>query len=318
MSSPDQIAAGGWSHSGRHRPWITPKDLFWLLYLYPVRFLFRVMPGDLLRHGVELALPVVPLLFRAARKELERKLATALGASDQTSRRIAERFLANFARRIRDDLIGDRLLASGQLRQVELDGLDHLESARQAGKGVMLVSGHFFATRLAKRYLAEIGYPILSVRHHSPPDTQMGRLGSTWLQKRYIEFLHGVIREEVLLDDPECTLKIFARLRSGGLVHIYLDAPFSHEQMRLPFLGKNPRFPTGFLRIVRLSGCALVPMTCLGHSSRLVIRFEEPLRLDGSGGPEEFAARNLPPLVRWLEAQIRTHPDEWDAWRFRL
>jgi KDO2-lipid IV(A) lauroyltransferase len=289
-----------------------------LLYLYPVRFLFRVMPAGLVRNGVELALPVVPMLFRAARREVERKLTTALGASDETSRRIAERFLANLVRRMRDDLIGDRLLASGQLPRVELAGLDHLESARQAGKGVMLVSGHFYATRLAKRYLAEIGYPILSVRHHSPPDTQMGRLGSRWLQKRYIEFLHGVIREEVLLDDPECTLKIFARLRSGGLVHIYLDAPFSHEQMRLPFLGRNPRFPAGFLRIVRLSGCALVPMTCLGHSSRLVIRFEEPVWPGDSGGPEEFTARNLPPLVRWLEAQIRAYPDEWDAWRFRL
>lgn len=318
MSSLDQIAAGGWSQSGRHRPWVTAKDLFWLLYLYPVRFLFRVMPAGLARNGVELALPVVPLLFRAARKELECKLTRVLGVSDQTSRRIAERFLANLVRRMRDDLIGDRLLASGQLSRVELAGLDHLESARQAGKGVMLISGHFYATRLAKRYLAQIGYPILSVRHHSPPDAQMGRLGSTWLQKRYIEFLHGVIREEVLLDDPECTLKIFARLRSGGLVHIYLDAPFSHEQVRVPFLGKNPRFPAGFLRIVRLSGCALVRMTCLGHSSRLVIRFEEPVRLAGSGRPEEFTARNLPPLVRWLEAQIRTYPDEWDAWRFRL
>lgn len=263
-------------------------------------------------------MPFFQLLLRGARKELERELAARLNVTVGQARSISRRFLANAIRRLRDDLIMDKLLAAGRLRPVEVAGLDHLESARRAGRGVMVVSGHFYATRLAKRYLAELGYPMLSVRHGSPPDKQMGYLGRKWLQKRYLDFLHGVIRDEVFLQDPECTLKIFARLRSGGLVHVHMDAPFSRDQMRLPFLGKHSRFPGGFLRIVRVSGCALVPMLCLGDSSGFSIRFDEPIRLIDGASHEEFISRNLPPLVRWLEAQILAYPDQWDAWRIRL
>ncbi len=159
---------------------------------------------------------------------------------------------------------------------------------------------------------------MLSVRHGEPPDAQMGRLGSQWLQKRYVDFLHGVIRDEVFLQDPEFALKVLARLRSGGLVQVHIDALFSRDQVRLQFLGTHRRFPAGFLRFVRLSGCALVPMLCLGDSGRLAIRFEPPLRLIDGGSQEEFVMRNLPPLVGWLEMQIREHPDQWDAWRIRL
>lgn len=307
-----------WSGSEYGRPLFSAKDLLWLLYLYPVRSCVRRLPVSFVQSCTERAMPIFHLLLRGARKHLERELAAKLGVTAELTRSIAGRFLANAVRRLRDDLIVDKLLAAGRLRPVQITGLDSLESARRAGRGVMVVSGHFYATRLAKRYLAEIGYPMLSVRHGAPPDQQMGRLGSKWLQKRYVDFLHGVIRDEVFIQDPECTLKIFARLRSGGLVHVHIDAPFSRDEMRVPFLGQRRRFPTGFLRIVRLSGCAVVPMLCLGDSSGFVIRFEEPVRLIDGTTHQEFAAHNLPPLVRWLEQQIREHPDQWDAWRIRL
>lgn len=307
------------SEADRRRPLLAPKDLVWLLYLYPVRFCVQRMPLPLLRAIGEAATPFVELLLQRSRKALEGELSSRLGlnAAGGQARQIARRCLANAVRRLLDDLVLEAGMAPGRLRPAEITGLEHLEGARRAGRGVMVVSGHFYATRLAKRYLAELGYPMLSVRHGAPPDTQMGRLGSKWLQKRYVDFLHRVIRDEVFLQDPECTLKVFARLRSGGLVHVHIDAPFSRDEVRLPFLGRLRRFPAGFLRIVRLSGCALVPMLCLGDRSRFAIRFDEPVRLIDGASHEEFIARNLPALVRRLEAQILEYPDQWDAWRIR-
>ena len=294
--------------------------MLWLLYLYPLRFLARSIPVRMFHLARRSAMPLFQLLLSKPRKRVAWELAAKFGSdvpAEQTEQ-IATRFMANAVHRLFDDLILDRLLAAGTLKPAELTGLEHLEAARKAGTGAMLVNGHFFATRLAKRYLAQIGYPILSVRHGMPRDAQMGRLGERYLQRRYLEFLHDVIGEEVFTQDPECTLKIFRRLRCGGLVHIYIDAPFSREETRVPFLGKRPRFPAGYLRIARLSGCSVLPMLCLGNSSGLVIRFDEPVKLVPAASEEEFISRNLPNLVRMLEAQIIEYPDAWDAWRIRL
>jgi KDO2-lipid IV(A) lauroyltransferase len=313
-------AADALGHPAHKRPLVSAKDALWLLYLYPLRYFARAMPVRLLPLARHSAMPLLQLLLSKPRKRVAQELAARFGPevpAEQT-RQIATRFIANAVHRLFDDLVLDRLLASGTLKPVELTGLEYLEAARKAGKGVMVVNGHFFATRLAKRYLAQIGYPMLSVRHPMPPDLQMGRLGERRLQRRYLDFLHGVIGEEVFTQDPECTLKIFRRLRSGGLVHIYIDAPFSREEFRVPFLGKRPRFPAGYLRLAHLSGCFVVPMLCLGNSSGLIIRFDEPLKLLPAAGAEEFISRNLPNLVRKLEAQIIEHPDAWDAWRIRL
>jgi KDO2-lipid IV(A) lauroyltransferase len=260
--------------------------------------------------------PVYQVISRKKRREVLRYLTQASGpgfpAADLTE--TARRFIANALFRVFDDLILHKLASTNRLTFSELRGLEHLRDAMAAGKGAIIVSGHFYANRVAKRYLAEIGYPMMSVRHGQPPDPAMGRLGERFLQPRYIEFLHGVIRDEVLLQDPDCVLKILKRLRAGGLVNIHVDAVFSRHVVSLPFLGTYWLFPTGFLQIARLSRCALVPMLCLGDSRRLTIIFDEPIDLDYGLSELQFVSVNLPKLVDKLQSQIRQYPDQWDAW----
>jgi KDO2-lipid IV(A) lauroyltransferase len=290
------------------------KDFFWLIYLFPIRWLAGVLPPERFVQGGMLLEPFCQILTGNSRKRMETILGRALGLTRQASSVIARRFVRSTLRRVLDDHVINRLAASGEWLCEEMRGLDVLDMALAKGKGVVLVTGHFHASRLAKRYLAALGYPVLSIRNGDPPDPAAGVFGRKYLQQRYVRLLNGVIRDEVMLQDPELTLKVMQRLRAGGIVNIHIDTFYSADTLTLPLLGFPWEFPVGFLRIARACGSALIPMFCRGNSSGFSITFEPEFPLEDAGDAEEFASRNLNGLTRYLEDQVRSQPDEWDLW----
>jgi KDO2-lipid IV(A) lauroyltransferase len=298
------------------RPLVMTKDILWLIYLYPLRFLAWLMPAATMRLLGRALGRAFQLVSGGQKRVVVSRLAGALGPEVSVAEleRMADCYAANSVNRAIDDLILNRLIRAGRLNPADLRGLEHLQEALAPGRGVVLLSGHFFANRVAKRWLAGMGYSPLSVRNGEPPDRRLGRLGKRWLQPRFSRFLHAVIRDEAFVKDPQCPLKILKRLRCGGIVSVNFDGPFAHHRAKLPFLGRIKRFPTGFLEIIRLSRCAVVPMLCLGDSRHFTIRFLKGLELGQWDSREEFVSSNLPTLVRILESDIRAHPEEWELW----
>jgi len=126
--------------------------------------------------------------------------------------------------------------------------------------------------------------------------------------------LHAIVGDTADLLTPSCTLKILQRLRSGGLVSIMMDVAGGARVIQSRLLGAPHRFSAGLLDIIRLSGCAVVPMLSLGRSSDLRIVFSPPLDIVQSASRDEFIDRNLPTFVQCLEKQIADHPEEWVLW----
>lgn len=306
-------AASPYTRSDGPLPWITVKDVLWALYLYVGRPLSGASlpnPHLILR----VAEPVFQILSAPQKGEVLPKLAAAFGP--ETPRPIlkamARSYIANAVRQAVDDL----MLARGDahMRCLSFQGREYLDTALAGGNGVLLVAMHWHAGRAALRYLASIGYPVMSIRNGQPSDRRMGRIGRRFLQPRYVDFLHEVIRDEVFVQDRECTLKALGRLRSGGIVNIHIDAPFSRNLITVPFLGRTRRFPTGALHLARISGCSVLPMIALGCTQSLEIRIEHPLPLDRSLPAGEFCQSHLLALIRILETQVREHPDQWELW----
>jgi lauroyl/myristoyl acyltransferase len=123
-----------------------------------------------------------------------------------------------------------------------------------------------------------------------------------------------VIRDEVSAQDRECTLKILQRLRSGGLVDIHLDGRAGARPLQWPLMGIPRRFSVGIFDLVRLSGCAVVPMLCVGRSTGFRIVFSPRLQLVMTATRDEFVAANLVTFVRVLEEQILNNPEQWTLW----
>jgi lauroyl/myristoyl acyltransferase len=298
------------------RPLVAIKDIAWLLYLYPARWLARVLPLRFVYALGDAAGACAAACLPATRKALLRSLALAFSPDigDPALNALADRYFRNDILRFLDDLLMQRLLREHRLRNAEVVHLDNLTQALAAGHGALLVSPHFFASRLAKRHLATIGFPSLSVRHHAPPDRHAGRFGMRFLQKHYVALVGEALGDEVSALDPECSLKMLARLRSGGLVDCHMDAACSREVVRRSFCGREKPFPAGFLHVAKLAGCPLVPLECLGNSRRLRIEVGKPIWLSDAPDRRSFVETNLTPVLRVVEEQIKRHPAEWDLW----
>lgn len=155
---------------------------------------------------------------------------------------------------------------------------------------------------------------MLTVRDEISQGDWWGRWGRRILARRRLEFIRAIIGESVCIQDRGCTLKIFSRLRSGGLVNIHFDGLSGAETTLSSFLGSPRRFSTGTLDIVRLSGCAVIPMVSLGNSSAFRIVFGPMFDIVHVPGRDEFIRANLPAFVQTIEKQIVNYPEEWEQW----
>lgn len=294
-------------------PWATLKDFCWFTYLYPGRWVARISP-KLLRLLLGMAEPIFRRISSPAQREIAKGLATAFGDQmpPQERARIVRRYVGNAIRRAGDDLLMAEAREKVNCRSFA--GREHLDSALSSGKGVLLISMHWYASRIARRYLASLGYPVMAVRNRYPPDKRMGRLGRNFLQPRFVELLHKVIQDEVFIQDPECSLKILGRLRANGMVDIHYDSHFSKQMLARSFLGHAESFPAGPLHLARISGCAVLPMLAVGHAGSLEIQIGRPFILDRNLAGEEYCRKCMPVLAQAMEAHVRRYPDQWELW----
>ena len=300
----------------RRRPLVTVKDFAWLLYVYPGRWIASILPAGAVRLAGRITELLCQFLMRQDKKKTVARLARALGpeVSERELRRIARTWAANGVRYAFHRLARKRSESSARHRRVEVRGLEHLQEAVAAGHGAILVSGHFFAGRLIRPALAELGYPAMGVRGGRLREWGLGQLGKKLVQPELRRVWGDGNRDHVLVDDPDCVLKIVKRLRSGGLVSLRLDVPFSRNVVERPFLGARFRFSTGFLEIARQTGCAVVPVLAVSAGSTFAVSLDPPLRLRPAATREDFISESLPLLVSRLEFWIRQYPDQWEPW----
>jgi KDO2-lipid IV(A) lauroyltransferase len=300
----------------RGKPLFTQRDLVYLLYLFLFRILAALLPVRMIRLiGVPLGY-VYKLMNVQKAATLQKRLSLAYGTRKTPAglRRISNLFLSNAVNRFIDDLILNRLSKEELLRSSHVKGLQNLKTALSAKKGVFLVSGHFSCNRVGKRLLREIGFPVMSVRSKFARNPKTSLVGAKYLKPRHSEFLKSVIDDEVFIQDPDLSLKILRRVRDNGLVNIHIDGAFSHQTVKLSFLGGKRSFPAGFLRIAHLTGAAIVPMLCVGNSKCFTIMFEKPFKIQKKLDEEKFISSNLEQLVGLLESQILQYPDQWGGW----
>lgn len=295
------------------QPLVTLNDLLWLLYLYPIRLLARVLPRWCLYAIGKLSDPIVQFHARHRKARAVPWIALACGTTPAHARRIASQSLSKRIFRALDELVLLSPASATMLRCEGIDGIQHLEQASARGKGVILLVGHFSANRIAIQYLATQGYPALSIHNQRPANKAQGRLGKM-LQPRSIELQKLANADQAYVQDPDCGLKIMRRLRAGGFAVLQADGRGGIRLVDQVFLGVPWLVATGIYEIVRLQDCAVVPMLCLGRSTGFRIRFDPMLTIHSAPSREAFMAANLPGFLAVVEKQIIKNPEEWTLW----
>lgn len=185
-----------------------------------------------------------------------------------------------------------------------LEGLEHMELARAAGRGVLLLSGHFMTLELCGRMLCR-HFPLAGMyRRHKQPALEQavkqGRLG-------YADAMFA--REEL-----RAAVKYVKR---GGVLWYAPDQDMrGKDAVFAPFFGIEASTITATHQLAKLTGAAVMPFFHRREpDGSYRLRIGPPLEDFPGDDPVADTAR----VNALIEAMVREAPDEylWIHKRFK-
>lgn len=214
-----------------------------------------------------------------------------------------------------DALSAERFDAVELCRRLTLEGWEHLEAARARGRGVVVMSAHLGMWEAAAQPVAlyaggmeVVGRPLDNPLLDRDLVALRTRFGNRLLAKRGAA--RGMLRA----------------LRRGGTVGILIDqrAPPA-DSIEVPFFGHPARTAAVLARLCLRTGAAVVPIFGYGEpGGRYRVLLRPPL-LPPSVDPADAGAAEAAIFeltrryLEVVEAEIRTHPEQWmwmhDRWK---
>jgi len=182
-------------------------------------------------------------------------------------------------------------------RWARFEGYEHVEEARQRGRGVLLATAH-----LGNWELGALAHGL----HGEPMDVVVRPLDNPWID-RLVARRRAACGNRVI-EKREAARAIFKALAANETVGILMDQNSSLDQGAfVDFFGMPACTGTGFARIAARSGAAVIPAFALWSEDeqRHVVRYYPAVEMTGSA--EEDTAR----LQKRLETIIREVPDQW-------
>ena len=226
------------------------------------------------------------------------------GASEADVQRATREAFGNLARNYYD-LFHLSGLSKQQLRaRMDMGGLENLDVALEAGKGVLLTSPHFGNTE----YLMQVPtlYPYMHIM------LLVERMADARIFDLLRDMRAGMGMDIAGVDEP---LKVIRRLRENGVVGIAFDRDVTNSGIDTEFFGQPAVFPVGVVRLAMRTGARIVPAYGWrdGRSGEFHVRVRPALDLVQTGDADSDVQTNLRLMLEVFEPIIGERPGEWMA-----
>jgi len=291
----------------------TARDLAFLIYYYPLRWMARLVGAPFFRVAQRWGERISPWVQARERRVAEQKLMNRLAVSLPEAQRISGEFLRCRVRAVLFVLRRD----SGVPLEVAFQtvGREHLESALEQGRGVILLTVHCQAKRECAAAMQQIGRGFVTlVAGPERVYREHGRLLWKFARSRLVALQWQCPNERLVREDPDSVFEVARVLRGGGLVMMSPDVGDSATAVEVEVGDYIHRVSVGALDIARLTGCVIVPIWPYYAGRDCIIEFRKPLEIVPIEGREESRRVNTPLLVDAMAEQIREHPEQWDFW----
>lgn len=187
------------------------------------------------------------------------------------------------------------------LPPVQFEGAEHLERARAAGRGVIVMTAHLGNWELgamAIRALLRCPVAALAQPHEDP------RINRLFDRQRW----HGGVA--VIPVGPQAAMRSLQVLRGGGVLGLLGDWPFSDPGVAVTLFGRRAMVPLGPAILSLRAQAPIVPCACVRLApGRFRMRFDAPIE------PPRAGAQAAGPLAQRyaaaLEGVIRQAPTQW-------
>ncbi len=203
--------------------------------------------------------------------------------------------MSMFDRRQNEDLL---------VARCELDGLEHLRAAMDAGRGAILLATHMGNALLATIRLTQAGWPV-SVVYREARMMSAGFFQSG-LERYGIQGIlaNGGIRAYG---------QMLTALKQGRIVFVMMDQGVKRAEDGLMqrFLGKDMPMPAGPAQLARASRSPVLPLVMTAASPVWRFAIQPAVALTGKSLEADTAL-----LVGLTEQQVRQSPQFW-SWHHR-
>jgi KDO2-lipid IV(A) lauroyltransferase len=242
------------------------------------------------------------------RRVVERQIAAAFpGLGRAEVDRIARGAYAHLGRVTGESAVVPSLGTDGVLAMFEaVEGWEHVERAMDAGRGLLLVTGHIGNWELAGTYVAARGVPVdVIVRRMSNPLFD-GYLNATRLKLGMtVVYDHEAVRRTPRALSAGRAVGILADQGGKGIAAIYV-----------PFFGRPARTPHGPAVFALRGDIPLVFTAAVREPSGRYRMSFEPVPVEKSGERERDVDRLVRRYTAILERWIRAYPDQY-FWHHR-
>lgn len=187
---------------------------------------------------------------------------------------------------------------------LRVEGLEHLAAAREGGRGVIVISGHFTTLEIAARLMCDHA-PLAGM--YRPHDQGAMEWAVKRGRLRYAE--HMFTREEL-----RPALK---HLKQGGLLWFAPDQDTRRgESVFVPFFGRPAHSLTSTHQLARLSGAAVI---AFAHERRADGGYTLRLSPAFADFPSKDATVDTARVMAAIEAMVREAPAQylWIHRRFK-
>lgn len=243
---------------------------------------------------------------RHRRITLENLAATFPERSAQERTRIARQVFAHFGRKLVELLWFSGQAAERQIALVEFVGAEHIEAAQKAGKGALIVTGHFGFWELhALAHGLRLGPMAVVAR----------ALDNSLLDRMLIDLRSST--GNIVIDRKGGLRRIMRALNANQAVAVLIDQHIlTADAVKVDFLGRPAATTSAVAVLAMRTGAAVIPAFSLPlNDGRYRLIYERPLVLPSEEDPD--AVRDLTQrCTKVLEKYVRAHPERW-LWMHR-
>ncbi len=183
-----------------------------------------------------------------------------------------------------------------------IEGLEHLEAAVNAGKGVLVTGGHIGNFSVVAQLAVVLGYKAAIVAEDIKPEKLY----------QYINELRGHFGVEMIRVGSAQVRTIFKYLRSGGMLMVAGDRDVSDNGMPVRLFDATADLPTGPVVLSLRMKVPLLPcFTRRLPNNKSILVISPPMEWELTGDPDLDVQVNMRKVADMLEDHIRKAPDQW-------
>jgi len=183
-------------------------------------------------------------------------------------------------------------------------GFEHLEAARLAGRGALLLTPHLSFFELGGAVMHKLGCPMVALTNPEP-SVELTQWRAAYRAR------WGVETVEVGTDQFQF-VEIVKHLNAGKFVAALFDRPHASQSFAAQLPGGLLPCSSGILMLALLGQCPVIPVTVVAKPNRRY-RLEAlpPIVIERSGKSAEMLQHYTQVLVDALVPTITAHPEQW-------